>query len=122
MPFKYTGSIQKQPKGSKSREEINNNPYPYKSSHWEAACNILRYIKNPPGKGLWFKKNKHRNLVGFLDANYTGDKGHRKSTGYCIFVGSNLATWKSKKQTVVSRSSTEAKYRAIAHTTCELIW
>ena len=93
-----------------------------KKCHWEAACNILRYIKNPPGKGLWFKKNKHRNLVGFLDANYTGDKGHRKSTGYCIFVGSNLATWKSKKQTVVSRSSTEAKYRAIAHTTCELIW
>ena len=63
------------------------------------------------------------NLVGFSNANYVGDKGDRKSTsGYCTFVGGNLVTWKSKKQTVVSKSSAEAEYRAMAHTTCELIW
>jgi hypothetical protein len=31
-------------------------------------------------------------------------------------------TWKSKKQTVVARSSAEAEYRAMAHTTSELMW
>jgi len=52
-----------------------------------------------------------------------GDKGDRKSTlGYCIFVRGNLITCKNKKQTVVSRSSAEAEYLAMAHTTCELIW
>ncbi|RVW80769.1 Retrovirus-related Pol polyprotein from transposon RE1 [Vitis vinifera] len=55
--------------------------------------------------------------------NYAGNKGDRKSTSsYCTFVGGNLVTWKSKKQIVVSRSSVEAEYCAMAHTTCELIW
>ena len=31
-------------------------------------------------------------------------------------------SWKSKKQIVVARSSAESKYRAMAHTTCELVW
>ena len=72
----------------------------HKKCQWETACNILRYIKKSPGKGLWLKKNEHMNLV----------------------VRGNLVTWKSKKQTVVSRFSVEAEYRAMTHTTCELIW
>lgn len=31
-------------------------------------------------------------------------------------------TWRSKKQTVVARSSAEAEYRAMAHTACEMFW
>jgi hypothetical protein len=42
--------------------------------------------------------------------------------GYCIFVGGNLVSWKSKKQLVVARSSAEAEYRAMAFTAYELIW
>ena len=39
-----------------------------------------------------------------------------------MFVGGNLVSWKSKKQSVVARSSAEAEYRALAFTACELIW
>ena len=39
-----------------------------------------------------------------------------------LVVRGNLVTWKSKKQTVVSRFSVEAEYCAMTHTTCELIW
>ena len=41
---------------------------------------------------------------------------------HCTFLGGNLITWRSKKKTIVARSSAEAEYRAMAHTSCELKW
>nr|GEU50354.1 polyprotein, putative [Tanacetum cinerariifolium] len=60
---------------------------------------------------------------GFTDVDYAGCPDTSPSTtGYCVFVGGNLVSWKSKKHDVVARSSLEAEYRAIAQTTCELAW
>ncbi|XP_070026458.1 uncharacterized protein [Nicotiana sylvestris] len=42
--------------------------------------------------------------------------------GYCVFVGGNLVSWSSKKQSIVSRSSAESEYRAMSQSTCEIIW
>ncbi|GJZ89010.1 ribonuclease H-like domain-containing protein [Tanacetum coccineum] len=61
-------------------------------SHLDAALRVLRYLK-----------------------------GSSRS-GYCVFLGDSLVTWKSKKQSTLSRSSAEAEYRSMASATCEVIW
>ncbi|KAH9650091.1 protein kinase domain-containing protein [Citrus sinensis] len=59
----------------------------------------------------------------YTDADWAGSVTDRRSTsGYCTFVGGNLVTWRSKKQTVVARSSAEAEYRAVALGICEVFW
>jgi len=46
----------------------------------------------------------------------------RTTTSYCMFLGGNLVTWRSKKQNVVARSSAEVEFRVMAQGVCELLW
>ncbi|XP_061350948.1 secreted RxLR effector protein 161-like [Gastrolobium bilobum] len=92
-------------------------------SHWDAAVRILRYIKGAPEKGLLYSDQGNTEICGYSDADWAGSPSDRRSTsGYFVFFGGNLISWKSKKQTVVARSSAEAEYRAMGVATCELIW
>nr|CAD1821571.1 unnamed protein product [Ananas comosus var. bracteatus] len=93
------------------------------TSHMNSVNKILRYLKSDPGKGILMRKNGNLNIVGYSDADWAGCPIDRHSiTGYCTLLGDNLVTWKSKKQNVVSRSSAEVEYRAMASTACELVW
>lgn len=61
-----------------------------------------------PGRGLLFKKGKELDIKGFTDADYAGSINDRRSTtGYCVFLGENLVSWRSKKQSIVARSSAD---------------
>ena len=83
---------------------------------------ILKYVNGALGKGLIYEDKGHTNIVGYSQANWVGSPTDRHSTfGYCIFIGANFISWKSKKQNVVARSTAEAEYCAMASTTCELI-
>ncbi|PSS16136.1 Reverse transcriptase, RNA-dependent DNA polymerase protein [Actinidia chinensis var. chinensis] len=54
-------------------------------------------------------------LFCFTDADYAGSKSDKYSTsGFCTFYGSHLISWKSKKQLIVSWSSAEPEYCAMA--------
>ncbi|XP_028086199.1 uncharacterized protein LOC114287116 [Camellia sinensis] len=97
-----------------------NNPT---EKHMTAVIRILRYLKRTPGKGLFFQRTTNRKIEIFSDADWAGSLTDRRSTsGYCSFVWGNVVTWRSKKQSVVARSSAEAEFRAMALGVCEGIW
>ena len=92
-------------------------------SHWDVVIRILRYIKSTPGQGVLYENRCHTQVIGYTNADWAGSPTDRRSTsGYCVFIGGNLISWKSKKQHVVARSSVEAENRVMALATCELIW
>ncbi|RVW57690.1 Retrovirus-related Pol polyprotein from transposon TNT 1-94 [Vitis vinifera] len=97
-----------------------NNPT---EKHMTAVIRILRYLKMTLGKGLFFQRTTKKEIEIFSDADWAGSVTDRRSTsGHCSFVWGNLVTWRSKKQSVVARSSAEAEFRAMAQGICEGIW
>lgn len=90
--------------------------------HLSMVKRILRYLKETIGRGIVMIRNGHTSVMGYTDSNWAGNHLDRRSTtGYCMFVGGNLVSWKSKKH-VVARSSAEAEYRAMAAAAYELVW
>lgn len=90
--------------------------------HWLETLRVLAYIKSTPSQGFVYRKHGHTQVEAYSKSGYVGDKGDKKSTsGYCTYVGGNLVIWRSKKQNVVSRSNTEAEYRSMTQTACEMM-
>ncbi|XP_021760653.1 uncharacterized protein LOC110725491 [Chenopodium quinoa] len=79
-----------------------------RQDHYDAAIRVLRYIKGHPGQGLFLRADSDLQL--------------RSVSGYFVLLENSLISWKTKKQTTVSRSSAEAEYRVMAHACAEVKW
>ena len=94
-----------------------------KSTHYDVVLKILRYLKDTIFDGLHFSSHSSLTIQAYSNADWAGDPTDcRFTTGYCFLLGDSLISWRSKKQTVITRSSTKVEYRALAATTAELIW
>lgn len=92
------------------------------TDHWAAAVHVLKYLKGNPSLGLFYPTLASLQIRAYSDADWGTCPDSRQSlTGFCIFIGDALVSWRCKKQSTVSASSTEAEYRAMSATIRELL-
>ncbi|GJS38530.1 retrovirus-related pol polyprotein from transposon TNT 1-94 [Tanacetum coccineum] len=91
--------------------------------HWQSLKRVLRYLKGTVHHGLFLKHGSPLTLTGFSDSDWGGIKdGGRSTTAYLLYLGPNIISWRSARQKTVSRSSTEAEYKALANAAAEVLW
>ena len=101
--------------------------------HWQALKRVLSYLKHTRELSITYTatQSESSNLTsnplpeirGWTDSDWGGDVDHRKSTsGYVYTFAGGAISWRSKKQSTVALSSTEAEYVATALAAKEGIW
>ncbi|GJS81629.1 integrase [Tanacetum coccineum] len=75
-------------------------------THMEAANRVLRYLKATVGQGILLQNTTETGLMAYCDADWLGCPLSRRSrSAYVMLLGGAPISWKSKKQSIVSRSS-----------------
>jgi hypothetical protein len=94
-----------------------------RSAHWTTVKHILCFLKHSIDYVFLIRPSSSTMVSAFSNADWAGCTNDRKSTdGFAVFVGPNLISWCAKKQKTVSRLSSEAKYKAMADATAEVMW
>jgi hypothetical protein len=94
-----------------------------KDSHWKVGKRILRYVNGTRNFGISYSKTDEFELIGYTDSDCVSSIDDRKSTsGYVFHFGNGVVSWSSKKQPIVSLSSTEAEYVAATSAACQAVW
>jgi hypothetical protein len=95
----------------------------YGFEHWRAAIRVLRYLKGTHTLGLVLGGVTDIALKGYSDSDFANDLAKRKSVmGYTFSLGSGAISWASRRQKVVTVSSTEAEYIAASEAAKEICW
>ncbi|GAA0184670.1 transmembrane signal receptor [Lithospermum erythrorhizon] len=88
-----------------------------------ALHHLLAYRHRTIGQGILLKGDQALQLQAYSDSNWAACPTTRRSiTGYLLTLGGSPISWKSKKQSTISRSSVEAEYRAMTRVSAEVTW
>ncbi|MCO5552235.1 hypothetical protein L7F22_005747 [Adiantum nelumboides] len=90
--------------------------------HWEAVKGILRYLKAIKNMYICYG-SQELSVMGYTDSDYAGDLDNRRCTlGYVFTMAGGVVSWRSRLQTCVTQSTTEAEYVAASEACKEAIW
>ena len=91
--------------------------------YFQAAKRVLRYLKGTSDFEIAYSKGGEDIIVAYTDSDYVGDLDDRRSTsGYVFLLNSSAISWSSKKQPIVTLSTTEAKFVAAASCAYQAVW
>ena len=91
-------------------------------THWEALDRVLRYLKGTISLGLHYRRFPGV-LEGYSDASWIAKKsGSNGVTGYVFTLAGGAVSWKSSRQTLITRSTFEAELCALDATGTEAEW
>ncbi len=95
--------------------------------HWTAAKRVLRYLKGTKDKGIMYSQptdtsSSHNHITGYSDASFANNYDRTSVSGYAFVAAKGVITWGSKKQNIVSLSSTEAEYVCLSDAAREANW
>jgi hypothetical protein len=93
------------------------------TADWAALKRVLRYVNRILHLGLKITSSPSLDIHAYSDSDWAGNPDDRKSTsGFAVFLGTNLVSWVCRKQRTVARSSTEAEYKGLADVSAEVTW
>ena len=90
---------------------------------WSAGIKVLKYLNETKNMRLSYSHNGNLNIEAYVDSSFNPNAQDNKSwTGWCVFIGGNLVSWKSKKQNLVALSSAESELIALTDVCTEIMW
>ena len=93
------------------------------SDHSRAALTIVRYLAGTVQYGIRYSGGQPAKVVGYSDANHTGDLDTRRSTtGYTFVLHGGSISWNNRLQPTFAVSTAEAEYMAAAASIKEALW
>jgi hypothetical protein len=90
-------------------------------SHWNAVKVLFRYLSGTADYALTYG-NVEGELSGFCDADDSSAEDRKAVTGYAFMMDGGAVSWGSKKQEIISLSTTKSKYVAVTHASKEALW
>ena len=91
--------------------------------HWTTVKNILKYLNKTKEMFLVYGCDQELVVRGYVDARWDTDPDDSKSqSGYMFILNGGVVSWRSSKQSVVAKSSTEAEYVAASSAASEAVW
>ena len=90
--------------------------------HWEAVKCVFQYLKGMQDWKLIYGGGENRGLEGFTDTNGAMQEHRQAIFSYVILIDGGAVLWCSKKQELITLSTTKAEYVAATHAAKEIIW
>lgn len=91
------------------------------TTHLQAVTRIFRYLSGTKDLKLVLS-GPYSAITGYSDADWASQLHHHSISGFAFFVGNGVVSWSSKKQPIITLSSTEAEYVALTHSSKDIIW